>query len=824
MARISNLSRWLVCSLIALGTACNDEYGGLNPDKGTIKTGTSVVFTPITLGVTGGEIRVTKSDSPVDGMKIWVPGNSFSTSQTFDISYADIESHDFGAHFNPISPMITIACDGGYADELMNITIPVKVPDGHFAMGFVYDEETGTLEGMPMLEATGDSITVQTRHFLSGNQLHASNSALKSSRSTANKGLNMIISSLSESVLKGQSVISSGFKPGVDDWEFVNYGSYLAPGGHCAGQSMTSMWYYYEQKLNEEPPLFHRYDRVNNPLVPNTLWQDNGVGYRFASVIQKDMDFEGWIDRILLESYLPEMVFKMFAASILVTGEPQLVLIRNSDGQGGHAMVVYQVNLSQGKLYIADPNFPNNRHPGTNAESIRTIDLVDGRLKPYETGLTAGSGSISMDQIGYFAKTTYIDWSQIGKRFAELQNGSIGNVAPNKFPAAQLMAVGTEMKEMKDTYTSDKDTLWSAVVCPTCEYTWQFRDTRISLFYPVNESGTRIDKEFINGGAYVVLKPGLNKIGYYIYNNKNGFNNPDGTHRELFIDFKWVDVYYSKLVIDPDPIEGEPDTEIKVTAKTSGSAPANAKYEWNFGDGTAAVTKTNDSTATHKYTKEGTFVVEVELFDKTTDKKVGEAAVSARIYKGKSSFEYQGRNYTYKKIGTQTWMTENLAYLPSVDSAMKQSYTEPLYYVYGYRGTNLAEAKGTANYLTYGVLYNYLAAITACPPGWHLPSDGEWTTLFDYLGDPPGGKMKETGNDHWIDNVRATNTSGFTALPGGSTGPFGFALLGTTGYFWSSTVFDQTYGSRVYLSDSHDRVSHNKAVRSFAMSIRCLKN
>lgn len=86
-----------------------------------------------------------------------------------------------------------------------------------------------------------------------------------------------------------------------------------------------------------------------------------------------------------------------------------------------------------------------------------------------------------------------------------------------------------------------------------------------------------------------------------------------------------------------------------------------------------------------------------------------------------------GKVYNIVTIGKQFWMAENLAYLPSVVDPGTGSYTEPYYSVYGYNGTDVAAAKATENYQTYGVLYNWPAAMTACPEGWHLPSDAEWT-------------------------------------------------------------------------------------------------
>ncbi|MFN2380349.1 MAG: FISUMP domain-containing protein, partial [Bacteroidales bacterium] len=79
--------------------------------------------------------------------------------------------------------------------------------------------------------------------------------------------------------------------------------------------------------------------------------------------------------------------------------------------------------------------------------------------------------------------------------------------------------------------------------------------------------------------------------------------------------------------------------------------------------------------------------------------------------------------YNWVRIGDQIWMAENLAYLPSVSPSSEGSETEPYYYVYAYDGSIVSEAKVTDNYNAYGVLFNWPAALTACPDGWHLPTD-----------------------------------------------------------------------------------------------------
>lgn len=97
------------------------------------------------------------------------------------------------------------------------------------------------------------------------------------------------------------------------------------------------------------------------------------------------------------------------------------------------------------------------------------------------------------------------------------------------------------------------------------------------------------------------------------------------------------------------------------------------------------------------------------------------------------------------------------------------------------------------NKTTYGALYNYYAVTNPkfAPAGWHVPTEGDWQTLIDYLGGAAvaGGKLKEVGATTWqAPNAGATNESGFSARASGRRmDVFAFDFLGTRGIFWSST-------------------------------------
>jgi uncharacterized protein (TIGR02145 family) len=199
-------------------------------------------------------------------------------------------------------------------------------------------------------------------------------------------------------------------------------------------------------------------------------------------------------------------------------------------------------------------------------------------------------------------------------------------------------------------------------------------------------------------------------------------------------------------------------------------------------------------------------------------------------------------HYDVVKIGTQLWMAGNLKYLPSVIGPATGTETIPYYYVYGYNGTVVADAKATANYTTYGVLYNWPAAMNGeassssnpsgvqgvCPAGWHLPSDAEWTELTTYLGgvSVAGGKLKETGTAHWTSpNTGATNETGFTALPGGyRSSVYTFDNIGSIGRWWSATENSWIDAYPLDVSYDYGGVDRNSRPKELGFSVRCVKD
>lgn len=203
--------------------------------------------------------------------------------------------------------------------------------------------------------------------------------------------------------------------------------------------------------------------------------------------------------------------------------------------------------------------------------------------------------------------------------------------------------------------------------------------------------------------------------------------------------------------------------------------------------------------------------------------------------------DQQGNVYRTIVIGTQEWMAENLKTGIYRNGEAIGEVTD--------NGQWQALASGAWSYYNndpqrecpYGRLYNWFAVAdprNLCPSGWHLPSDAEWSALIGHLdpaNDPiavgtqsttAGGSLKSAGQLYWQSpNTDATNTSGFSALPGGFrnvNGPF-LAISGS-GWWWSATALDADNAFARQLVASGGNVNRITTDMNRGIAIRCVKD
>ncbi|MFM7232965.1 MAG: fibrobacter succinogenes major paralogous domain-containing protein [Flavobacteriales bacterium] len=204
-----------------------------------------------------------------------------------------------------------------------------------------------------------------------------------------------------------------------------------------------------------------------------------------------------------------------------------------------------------------------------------------------------------------------------------------------------------------------------------------------------------------------------------------------------------------------------------------------------------------------------------------------------------SMTDQEGNVYKTIVIGTQEWMAENLntniyrngdLITTGLSNSQWENTINTQVGAWAYMNDDPAVA------CPYGKLYNWFACVDdrqLCPLGWHIPSDEEWTLLRTYLGGlaQAGGKMKSIGTIEeetglWYGpNLNATNSSGFSGLPGGAkdfNGEYNGFEYGAS--WWSST---QSWTDLAYFNSLTNYIGdaiENSYYMQLGLSVRCLRD
>jgi len=153
-----------------------------------------------------------------------------------------------------------------------------------------------------------------------------------------------------------------------------------------------------------------------------------------------------------------------------------------------------------------------------------------------------------------------------------------------------------------------------------------------------------------------------------------------------------------------------------------------------------------------------------------------------------------GQKYKTVQIGDQIWMAQNLNF--NVANSVC------------YEGVD-------SNCKDFGRLYSWSEAMVACPEGWHLPTDAEWTHLIDFNG----GIMKAGGA------LREGGSSGFNALLAGYHDKAGFyGKIGESSYHWSATAQNDNYASFKGIYKTVDNMGAYTYDKKDRFSVRCIKD
>ena len=468
----------------------------------------------------------------------------------------------------PLTGLIGIQGLEQAAAQPIEVRLNLVVSKDDFVMGFIYDRSTGKFEGMPLKELAVDHVTVMSRHFCEFLLLK------------------IPIAELPDEV-------DTGFRPGVDDWEFRNLGSYIAPRGHCAGQALSAMYYYVTQrKANQAPKLFELWDNPGNNWATPSVETDNQKGYALASVVQKSITFDSFANSFWYRLDNDLNTYRCFVFSMWITEEPQEVGIYREGG--GHAVVGWK--CAYGSIHVADPNYPGNDTRWIN------YNTTSNKFEPYNSGANALELGRSYPKISYFGKTTMVDWGLIGNLWQDAEKGTIGS---GDFPFVTIRISNTD----KSTACLITNTMKGGIIpVAITGNAFQLGGDGWQNYWVYNEDGSVYELQ----GGWVILENNTAKFGVELFDNVMVGTNSVSS----WVGFQWFNVTKTNgtvgkiaITLTPTAVTLAAGASQQFTATVTGTA--NTGVYWGF-DGSSGNPSGGTLTQTGLYTAPnyaGTFTI-----------------------------------------------------------------------------------------------------------------------------------------------------------------------------------------------------------------------
>ncbi|MEI7896340.1 MAG: FISUMP domain-containing protein [bacterium] len=158
--------------------------------------------------------------------------------------------------------------------------------------------------------------------------------------------------------------------------------------------------------------------------------------------------------------------------------------------------------------------------------------------------------------------------------------------------------------------------------------------------------------------------------------------------------------------------------------------------------------------------------------------------------------------YNWAKVGNQTWMTQNLKYNVAAAS-----------WAYNNDSVNLNN---------YGRLYTWKAAQVACPKGWHLPTDKDWSVIIESLGGGGEAGLKMQAMDTIGKGPAAPGAN--SGLLGGVRHPDGSCIgLNFWGGCWSAGKVNDSVANNILFAHATKDMGLSTNDKKAGFSVRCIK-
>ncbi|MGI6366750.1 MAG: hypothetical protein ACOX2L_00070 [Anaerolineae bacterium] len=395
------VSLFCVWALLLAGCGAPDSPARLGESNGEpggvhlhLKLGERVPILTQVVPEKGGWLLVDRLGDPLDGLELEVPAGSHDGPVTYSVSYRPIARDSDDSGMVLLSPLIQIDNGGQVAEAGVILKIPVYMYWRHFPAAWAWDEATGELEPLPVIQIEKSTVNIAAR------TLHQ-----------------IVVTSHPYEPLEALEV-STSFDPREDMWPFANTATWGAPVDLAWGMSAGALMAALDAETQPEAPAAAtRYaagpgEGVADPMI----WQDDAQGLAIVTALQQVHDrarqgrsydplYE--LTRELAGSFhvrsprftIDQITFYDLKLALAVTGEPQLVNASVAGGELGTTLLAYGARGNS--ILVADPN----DDPATAPERLLTLQY--GRFHPYVSSAPGVDGAPE--------ERTYTEFSFVGQ-------------------------------------------------------------------------------------------------------------------------------------------------------------------------------------------------------------------------------------------------------------------------------------------------------------------------------------------------------------------------------------------------------------------------
>lgn len=301
-------------------------------------------------------------------------------------------------------------------------------------------------------------------------------------------------------------------------------------------------------------------------------------------------------------------------------------------------------------------------------------------------------------------------------------------------------------------------------------------------------------REYLNGSVSI-------DVPKYLYHGDVVHIVPTGVYKEDASDTLLAVSWYNPLTLVTDTLRLEDD-------------PVSKSKEFDFevtSDSLSSFTLTVSMWAEGYYSKSASATFTI------VDPSLGTGSLKGYDFlPALSSFtdSRDGAAYYYNNVAGKDWMIQNL----------------------GWRGAGQSYENSEAMDPIFGRYYTWDEAVSACPDGWHLPSDADFKALAESCGAgenaSAGSLMVDAtfnGSKMWEfwPAVKITNSTRFSAIPAGymTNNGTSFVLKGFNDYsmFWASDSGSDMAVARYIYVDKTELFAGEFGKDAVRASVRCVR-